>query len=646
MSHPGRVIVGTAGHVDHGKTKLIEALTGIDCDRWAEEKTRGITIDLGFAHLQTDDLQIGFVDVPGHERFLHNALAGLGGIRVLLLVVAADQGVEPQTREHLEICSLLEIPHAVVALTKIDLVSRDLVELAQLEVEELLSTTPFAGAPIVPLSAVTGEGLDQLRSTLVDVAQRAALFDADPAPARLPIDRSFLLKGLGTIVTGTLVSGEITVGDELELLPLGGLGRVRSLQVHGSERQSVARGERVSAQVTGWELDQLSRGRQLVAPESIQPTHSLLTRSKLLPEPEAQDASPTLLSGWTPVRLHLFSAEVLGKMRPVEPNPLAAGEEGTLELRLDHPVAATRGDRFILRRPSPAQTWGGGSVLDPRWHRRSAVDRGRAAQAIQTDIDSALVTWVAEAGEGGAPATLLAARLDESVAEVTVRLEALTRGGRLVAVAGRPGNEPRWLEPGVIRQVEAHSRRVLEEYFAEQRLADTLGKAEAVRRILRPAGRPLADTYLSLLAARKVLVVAGGEVGLYGRTTLLTDEESVLAQKILAAFEAGALAPPSPNELARELSAKPQIFEGMLRYLVDQKRLVRLPGGLILATAALDETVRALRATGWERFDVPRFKDRFGLSRKWAIPILEHFDSRGVTRRLGNERQLVSATDR
>src|SRR5688500_244617 len=300
-----RAIVGTAGHVDHGKTRLIEALTGIDCDRWAEEKARGITIDLGFAWLTEGDLQLGFVDVPGHERFLHNALAGLGGIRLMLLVVAADEGVKPQTREHVAICSLLGIPAAVVALTKTDLVSADLVELAQLEVEELLQPTPFAGAPIVPVSAATGAGMPRLSELLLERAAAVAV-PADAArPARLPVDRAFHLKGLGVVVTGTLAAGRIAAGDELAVVPGGRTARVRSVQVHGTPREEALAGERTSLQLAGVELAELERGQQLAPAGALATTHRLLARVHWLP-----DAGKPL-AGWTSVRVHLLAAETL-----------------------------------------------------------------------------------------------------------------------------------------------------------------------------------------------------------------------------------------------------------------------------------------------------------------------------------------------
>ena len=629
-----RAIVGTAGHIDHGKTRLIEALTGIDCDRLAEEKARGITIDLGFAWLVDGDLQLGFVDVPGHERFLHNALAGLGGIRVMLLVVAADEGVKPQTREHVAICSLLGIPAAVVALTKTDLVSADLVELAQLEVEELLQTTPFAGAPVVPVSAATGAGIARLREVLIERAATVAVPADGARPARLPIDRAFHLKGLGVVVTGTLAAGRVAAGDELAVVPGDRTARVRSVQVHGTPREEALAGERTSLQLAGVELAELERGQQLAPAGALATTHRMLARVHWL----ADAGKP--LAGWTPVRVHLLAAETLGKARAIAPPELPPGGSGIVELRLDHPLAAVRGDRLVLRRPSPPATLGGGEVLDPLWRRRRGRQRDEAVTALGDDLRQALRLWVEEAGEGGATAEELARRLGVAADVVRPELSALAGDQRLLKVPAANG-ELRWLAPAVVQRVTARAKRVLKEYFQRERLADGMPRAEAVRRILRGRGGELADRYFEWLQAQRVLALAGDRVTLPGRRAELSGDESRLAGQVLAAYEDAGLTPPSPGELAKSLNAKQQIFDGVVRYLVQQGKLARIPGGLLVSRAALDGLVQALRATGWTQFSVPQFKERFALSRKWAIPLLEHLDSITVTRRVGDDRQLV-----
>ena len=630
-----RVIVGTAGHIDHGKTSLVLALTGIDCDRWAEEKARGITIDIGFAHLTAGDLQLGFVDVPGHERFLHNALAGLGGIRIMLLVVAADEGVKPQTREHLAVCSLLGIPAALVALTKVDLVSSDLLELAQLEVEELLAPTPFAGAAVLPVSSTTGQGIPELEAALLDLAAKNAMPEEPDRPARLPVDRAFHLKGLGVVVTGTLGSGAIRTGDTLEILPRKERVRVRSVQVHGQSREQAEAGERTSLQLTGIALEDLARGMQLGAPEAFEATTSLLARFTLLPD------APAPVRGFVPVRLHLYASEVLGRMRPLNPEGLAPGETGPVEIRLQAPVSALRGDRFILRRPSPPATLGGGEILDPRWRRHRGTILQQALTALQKDLHAALPFWVQEAGERGVEAAELARRLGVPPAQVAKRLAALARDQKLIEVPEEHGRARRWIAPAAVQRVTERARRVLKEHFQKDRLAESISKAEAVRRILRGRGAELADVYLGWLTAQKVLTVQGDQVTLPGRSAQLTPEESKLSVAVLERYEKAGLAAPSPGEVALALGAKPQILEGVIRHLVARGQMVKLPSGLLLAASALNGLRSDLLATSWDRFSVSDFKDRFGLTRKWAIPLLEHLDSTGATRRMGDDRMIV-----
>ncbi|MDX1632839.1 MAG: selenocysteine-specific translation elongation factor [Thermoanaerobaculia bacterium] len=628
-----RTLVATAGHVDHGKTRLIEALTGIDCDRWQEEKDRGITIDLGFAHLVRKDLQIGFVDVPGHERFVHNALAGLGGIGLVLLVVAADEGVQPQTREHSAICSLLGIDRAVVALTKIDLVDDDLRELGTLEVEEHLAETPWAGAPVIPVSAVTGEGLESLEAALLQTARQAA--ESVPSggrPVRLPIDRSFHLKGLGAVVTGSLVWGRIAVQQELRLLPLDRAVRIRSLQVHGEDREEAFPGERTSAQISGVDLAELSRGQQLITPESLRPDRRLLARYRLLAEGDE-------LRGWTEIRFHLYSQEVLGRARSLSPEGIAPGDLGLIEIRTRDPVVAVRGDRFVLRRPSPMTTLGGGEILDPAWRRLPTGVRKDFARRLAGDRTEALRAWVELAGEGGTTSDELAMRLGETRGALDDELAGLEQRGHFLSVRDK-GSGTRWLAPAVVQRVRDRARRVLERYFDEHRLAEGLSKAEAARRILRGRGRNLAEAYFRWLEAEDVLELRGDRVSLPGRTPELTEEESSLARRIRDRYEAEGLTPGSPTEIAESLGAKPQIFEGVSGYLLERGDLLRLPGGLLLARSVFDRLARDLQESDWERFTVADFKDRFDLSRKWAIPLLEQLDSEGVTRRVGDGRMI------
>ena len=651
-NEPLRVVVGTAGHIDHGKTSLVLALTGIDCDRWAEEKARGITIDLGFAHLAAElegrPLQIGFVDVPGHERFLANALAGLGGIRVVLLVVAADEGVKPQTREHLAIAGLLGLPRALVALTKIDAVDPDLAELARLEVEELLAPTPFRDAPIFAVSSLTGEGLPELRAELVAVAGSQAVKVAKSDPARLPIDRAFHLKGQGVVVTGTLAQGEIAPGDAVEILPgpqLGSAdsalaGRVRGVHVHGQARERARAGERSAVQLAGVELESLARGQQLGPPGAFATTARLLARLELLPD------APAPIRGWTAIRVHLLAAEAVGKVRPLGQDAIAPGETGLCELRLGAPLVAVRGDRWIARRPSPEATVGGGVILDPAPTARRIKDLAAAAQALEAGLGEgsdapALLIWARAAGIAGLEPAEAARRLGRSEARVSAELTKLVAANRLIAVPARGGRRGGWVAPSAVQEVADRAKKLLTAHFKKDRLSRGLPKAEAVRRLFPGRAAESAEVFLEWLAAQKVLVVEGDLVTQPGRGSELTQEESGLAKAVLERFTAAGLTPDSPAELLKDLTPKNQILEGVVRFLVQRGQLIKLPGGLVLAAPEFRKLRQDLLATGWERFNVAQFKDHFGLTRKWAIPLLEQLDSVGATRRAGDDRLVV-----
>lgn len=642
MSH---VIVGTAGHIDHGKTSLIEALTGMDCDRWQEEKRRGITIDLGFAHLERDDLQIGFIDVPGHERFVDNALAGFGGIRIMMLVVAADEGVKPQTREHLDICSLLEIPLGIVALTKTDLVTDELVDLARLEVEELLAETRFSGSRILPVSSVTGAGIAELERAIVELARGCAGPKASAAapdgpetpktdtPARLPIDRAFVLKGLGVVVTGTLAAGRIQVGDSLETAPGRQAVRVRSVQVHGSVRSEARAGERTALRLAGAELEQLSRGTQLVAAGAYLESTRFAARLRLLP------GAPKALRSWTPVRFHLLSADRPGRLRPLT-GPIEPSQTGLVEIRLAEPVVIAPGDRWICRRLSPALTLGGGEVLDPDWTGFTSKRKAVTLASLEGSLEDRLSHWIAQSGLVGRTSEELAKRAGLGQAGLLAALEHLRMKHRILSVSGKGPNQ-RWIAPTAFKRLEKKASTMLAGYFRKNRLAAAMPKAEAVNQLLPQQARPLGEIYLDWLSRRKILTVAGDQVNAPGREANLSKEESELSRSVLEIFEAGGLAPPAPEDLRVATQAKPQVLSGIVSFHVQRGDLARLPGDLIIAASAVTRVRRELEASGIDSFSVADFKERFGLTRKWAIPLLEHLDSIGVTRRVGNTRQLV-----
>lgn len=626
-----RAIVATAGHVDHGKTTLVHALTGIDCDRLAEEKSRGITIDLGFAWLIEDELQLGFVDVPGHERFVHNALAGFGGVGIALLVVAADEGVRTQTREHLAILNLLGVRAGVVALTRCDLVEPETIELRRLEVAELLAPTPLADARVIETSSVDGRGLDQLRSELLRLGRDFAI-EARARPTRLPIDRAFSVPGRGVVVTGTLTGGTIDAGDTLELVPSGATVRVRAVQVHGETRPSAIAGERTAVLVAGAELEQLRRGENLVTPGSLLAARSLIARVDWLPD------APLALGGWREARVHLGSDEAPCRVRALEPESLAPGASGLVEIRTAAPIAAARGDRVILRRPSPSTTLGGGVVLDPAWRPRRGTARRKALGGLAREHE-AVLTWVDEAGHRGALAERLAPRLGLAPVETARRLEALVGEGRMVRL---PVSPPRYVTIAAWKRLAARATRVLEAYFSEHRLAEGMPRAELMQRLLG-SDQGLAPVLLSLLARQGLVEVEEDRVRPPGRKAGTTRDEDRLINRALRAIEEAGLTVPSPNELADRLNAKPAILEGILKLLVERREVIRLPSGLLTSAKAIDAIVASLRADGWTEFSIPAFKERLGITRKWAVPLLEHLDKVGITRRVGDLRQLLPA---
>ena len=456
---------------------------------------------------------------------------------------------------------------------------------------------------------------------------------------RLPVDRAFHLKGLGVIVTGTLISGEIRSGDVLERLPDSqGAGdgrlRVRSVQVHERDMESAEAGERTALQLGGGERDLLERGVQLVAPGRYPTTTSLMGEFRLLAD------APKAIKGSTPIRFHCYSAEVQGRIRPLA-GAIQPGTTGFVEIRLGHPVVAIRGDRFVVRRPSPPMTLGGGGILDPLWHRRRGRELERALKALRGDRSQVLAAWVEEAGEAGTDTVSLARRLGLETGPVEAALSRLASEATVLEVPPGPGHGPRWLTPAAFRRIAERADRLLEAYFREQRLAKGMPKAEAIDRLLPGRAAELADVYLSWLVKQKILVLEGDRVNLPGRQADLTREESELERRILDIYTQAGLTPPPPSEVTRQLDAKPQIVDGVVGYLLERGRLRRLPGGLITSAKTMERLGRDLRAEAWDRFTVGEFKTRFDLTRKWAIPILEHLDSTGVTRRLGDQRMIV-----
>jgi selenocysteine-specific elongation factor len=630
-----RFLIGTAGHIDHGKTALVKALTGIDADRLPEEKRRGITIDLGFAHAEWDGVRVSFVDVPGHERFVRNMLAGAGGVEAILLVVAADESVMPQTREHFDIVRLLGVERGVVALTKIDRVDRELVEVSRSDVAELVRGSFLESAPVVPVSSRTGEGIDALKSALLDAAREGSSDERAAGPTRLPIDRAFLIAGFGPVVTGSLVSGALSRDQRLELLPGRSVVRVRRVEVHGREQAVARAGERASVNLVGAELSELRRGLVLATPDAFPVTRRLWVRLELLP------GSPPVENG-DRLSFHHFSSETGARVRHLEPDGVTPGRSGFAELRIGAPVAVAPGDRFVVRRLSPVETIGGGVVLDPLPPARSrrVSDLARALQILDSgSLSDRLALWIGEARERGASEEVLARRAGASAEAVRGAAAALARGGGIHVLRRSP---ERYLSDAALARLSERAAAEL------QRLISAGGAVGAPRRTLMQRILPGADGKWSeaveaALAARGVFVIAGEEARLPGRSELEGSDRE-LSERIVSLYRDRGLDPPSPAEAAETLKHRPKVVEGLISYLVKQGRLVRLPGGWFVSSEAVDSVVARLRSSGKRSLDVGEFKGMFELTRKLAIPLLEHLDAAKVTRRVGDRREIVSSS--
>jgi len=635
------IIIGTAGHIDHGKTALVRALTGVDADRLPEEKRRGITIDLGFAELDLGEVRVGFVDVPGHERFVKNMLAGAHGIDLVALVIAADEGVMPQTREHFDICSLLEVKSGLVVITKTDTVDEELLELVRAEAEELVAGSFLEGAPVAAVSARTGAGLEELKNVLRGVALSVAERSSETV-ARLPIDRAFTMRGFGAVVTGTLVAGEITEGQELELLPAGVRVRVRGLQVHGAAVRTARAGQRTAVNLGGVEAAAVERGMMLAPSGRLTPTQMLDVRVEVL-----KGASRPLRTRQR-VRVHLGTAEALARVAVLETSgEVVAGASGFAQLRLEAPVAALPGERFIIRSYSPQRTIAGGEILDAHAsrHRRREHERARARLDALAGADRAgrLSYFAESAGEAGARRAELTARtgwrdevLDAALAE------ALGRGSIVEAEGVAVSREVfERLTGSALEEVEAHhTREPLSRGMARETLRERVF-AHAAPELFRAALRR---------AEEQGALVSERELVRSSRYSLdLSPADAELRDRLEKIYRDAALEAPALEEaLARAggPGGRPEHLRKILRLLLDAGALVRVREDLLFHHEALERLVASLgeyaaRHEPERLIDVAAFKELSGVSRKYAIPLLEHFDRARVTRRAGDKRIIL-----
>src|SRR5262252_4345219 len=635
MSNLKSVIVGTAGHIDHGKSTLIEALTGTHPDRLEEEKRRGITIDLGFAFLEENGVRFGFVDVPGHERFVSNMLAGAAGIDVLLLVIAADESIKPQTREHFDICRLLGVERGVVALTKSDLVDGDTLELVRLEAEDYLRGSFLENAPVLPVSSKTRAGLEELKEALQVAAQKATVKDASRY-LRLPIDRAFAMKGFGSVVTGTLISGSVGAGDEVELFPGGERLRVRGVHSGGKAVERGAPGQRTAVNLAGIEHTALKRGMVLATPGKFRKTRRIDVRLELL-------SSARKIKQGTPVHFHTGTAETIAEVFFHGQRELPPGGSAFANLKLQNEILVLPGDRFIVRQFSPVVTMGGGAVLDPLARRLMLRDTGRIAylETLGRGKGEEVLAAMTERAILGLGYGEIVARTAWMDSEIRATAKALSVAGRVKIVSAEPlvlVSEKIFAEvpKRILERVDKFQKdNPLLPGIPREDLRSSLGK------------RVRAETFraaLEQLVSQKRLDAAGELVKKAGSEITLQPEEAKAKDQIEGAFAAAGLQVPSVQEVLAQLAIEAKRAERLLQILLREKILVRVSPELIFhrgALAQLRERLASFKKSKGERITVPVFKELTGITRKYAIPLLEYLDRERVTRRAGDDRVIL-----
>jgi selenocysteine-specific elongation factor len=630
------VVVGTAGHIDHGKTALVKALTGIDADRLEEEKRRGITIDIGFAHMELpgpdgDKIRMGFVDVPGHERFVRNMLAGVGGIDLVLLAIAADEGIKPQTREHFDICRMLSIPRGITVLTKADSVDPETLDVVRLEVEEFLhgSFLDPAHAPVVPVSALTGTGIEDLKRALVRQSLHIPARDSTAIP-RLPIDRVFTMKGFGTVVTGTLISGTIEKELEMEVFPSGQRVRVRGIQVHGSAAEKACAGQRTALNLAGASTGDLARGMMLAPPNTFHASNRI-------------DVSLTLLHSARPlkdrarVHLHAYTSEVIAEVRLYGVKQVAPGEQVLAQLRMEAPGLLLPGDRFIIRQFSPVITIGGGIVLDasPQAKARKDVAASFLRILLNAAPETALQARVARTRQQALSISEAVAESGLPAKKIDNALSKLIQSGGIVRIGEFFIHRP------ALDSLKQLMRVAVEDFHSKSPLVTGMSRKELQESVGVRA--QVFSAALDALVKEQRLEIVGEVVRLPGRAVVMKDEEAESKVAIEQAFASAGLAVPALKDVLASLKVDRTRAQKIVTLLLRDKVLVKVSDDLVFHRTALDQLRRqiAVHKTKSPNIDVSQFKDLTGVSRKYAIPLLEYLDRERVTRRVGNARIIL-----
>ncbi len=636
-------IIGTAGHIDHGKTTLIKALTGTNTDRLKEEQQRGITIDIGFASMLQDDYRIGFIDVPGHERFVKNMLAGIGGIELVLLIVAADESVMPQTVEHFQICRLLEVPRGVIVVTKKSSVEEDFLALVEEDVRSLTKGSFLERAPLVAVDSLTGEGIDRLKKVLVSELESLPDQSASASQKifRFPIDRVFSLPGFGTIVTGTPHCGTLQKSSALAVYPSGKVGKVRNIEVFGQTEDLARSGQRTALNLSGFDREDLERGMVLAPPSTFEPSYMFDTFLSVLPD------APMVLKHRSPIRFHHGSGEIIGRLYLVQGQELRQGQSGLVQLRLDRPAVACPPDHFVLRRYSPMTTIAGGIILDNKPVKLSRKKIRKSAPRLLH------LQQLWRQGNGSFTKALLEQIVWSKQEQGTTLPELVSRTGlaphHIAAEIGSIGEivlvpkEPllaasREIFSGLKSQVV----EFLESYHRSNPLAVGVSLEELKSRVLKSARSPFFQALLDSLREEGKVEISGATVAAHGRRIVLTKRQEELRDKLLSRFDHRTLQPPSLEDLLRA-SDDSQETRKIFFYLIQTGELVRITDSLVLSarqTSLLETTLRSHFSSG-ETFGIAEFKELFGITRKYAIPLLEFLDQLRITRRTGDQRVML-----
>jgi selenocysteine-specific elongation factor len=638
------IIVGTAGHIDHGKTALVKALTGIDADRLEEEKRRGITIDLGFAHMDLpasndetangETLRLGFVDVPGHERFVRNMLAGVGGIDLVLLVIAADEAIKPQTREHFDILQLLGVQRGIAVLTKSDAVDAETLDVVRLEVEEFLRGTfldqPSLDKPnsIVAVSSLTGAGLDELKRAMVAVAAEARPRDSH-AITRLPIDRVFTMKGFGTVVTGTLVAGTIRREDELEVFPTGRRVRVRGVQVHGQTAEAAVAGQRTALNLAGASTEDLSRGMTLAPAATFETTRRADVWLRLLP------SAPRAVKDRARVHFHSYTMETVAEVVLHGTHQIAPGEEAFARIKLPEAAPLLPGDRFIIRQFSPVVTIGGGVVLDAAPIPRARAHGDFLKILAGGDAEAILRARIARRHHEGIPMSRLIAEAGWARGAIEMQLAQAVRTGGIV----RAGEL--FLHLPALEALKSRIVSTAGDFHKKNPLVGGIGKEELRAQV--DAAPEVFETVAAMLTRDKKLEVVGEQVRLPGLGVVMKDEEAESKNKIEDAFASAGLKVPALPEVIAGLKVDRARAQKIVTLLLRDKVLIKVSDELVFHRSALEELRRELAAYKAKspRIDVAKFKELTGVSRKYAIPLLEYLDRERLTKRVGDAREIL-----